>query len=348
VEREPPPITITNPAAPAGGDVLGADPWRPSPEQKRVALVVAAVLVVVGGTGAAVGTVQHDRAADRAALRALRLVTDVAPDTGIVPQGFVRVGLRNDGPASVRLLSAQLVPGGYGETPAREELLPGGIATLGFRDTTPCGPALLAHPATAVRVRLRTVRGTLVTRDVRLGPGPSSDVTHGAQERCGYLPAAEAFQLGLTSVAVQGGTVVAQGTVFDESVLPLTLQRLRAMPGLSVSVTPELPLVLPPQPAPGEQVHNVDLTLRLRVTSCATFLSALGFPQVQGVQQVVRGWVRRDGVDTEVPVLDAGGAQPPTQFDVPPGDPAVVLGYLLDGCRSFVIDHAPGFVPEQP
>mgnify|MGYP001080026030 CR=1 FL=1 len=94
MEREPPPITITNPAAPAGGDVLGADPWRPSPRQKRIALTVAAVLVVVGGTAVAVGTVQHDRAADRAALRALELATEPAPDTGLVPAGYVRVGLR--------------------------------------------------------------------------------------------------------------------------------------------------------------------------------------------------------------------------------------------------------------
>jgi hypothetical protein len=348
VEREPPPITITNPAAPAGGDVLGADPWRPSPRQKRIALTVAAVLVVVGGSAAAVGTVQHDRAADRAALRALRLATEPAPDTGTVPAGYVRVGLRNDGPAMVRLLGAQLVPGGYDEAQLAEALPAGGATTLGFQDTAPCGPALLTHPPTAVRVRLRTVRGSVVTREVTLGPGAAVDVTHRTQERCGYLPAGEAFQLGLTSVSVQDGTVVARGTVYDDGVLPLTLLRLREMPGLSLSVTPALPLVLPPQPAPGTVTHTVQLTLRLRVARCDLFLSALGFPQVQGVQQVVRGWVRRDGVDTEVPVLDAGGAQPPTQFDVPPGDPAVVLWYLLDSCPSLDVDHAPGSRADQP
>ena len=336
MEREPPPITITNPQAPAGGDVLGADPWRPSPRQKRVAIVVAAVLVVVGGTAAAVGTVQHDRAADRAALRALALAAETAPDAGVVPAGYVRVGLRNDGPSPVRLLAARLVPGGYDEAQLAEALPVGGTTTLGFLDSAPCRPSLLSHPPTAVRVRLRTDRGTEVTREVTLGPGPAYDVLHTAQERCGYLPAGEAFQLALTSVSVRDLTVVARATAYDDSVLPLTLERLRETPGLSLTVSPALPLVLPPQPTAGTVTRTVTVTLRLRVTSCDIFLSALGFPQVQGVEQLVRGWVQRDGVLTEVPVLDAGGAQPPTSSFLPPADASAVLGQLLARCPTVV------------
>ena len=346
MEPEPPPITITDPRAPAGEDVLGAEPWTLSPRHRRIALVTTVVLVLLGGAALAVAGVRHDRAADRAALAAVQLATDVSSDGP--PQGYVGVALRNDGPDAVRLLSARLVPGGYDETALHEQLPSGGLATVEFEDAAPCGPALLSHPPSAVRVRLRTVRGTVVTRELALSPGPYHDATHAAQERCGYLPAEEAFQLAVTSVSVHGPAVVLRATAYDDSVLPLTLLRLREAPGLSLSVTPALPLPLPPQPAAGRVRHVVTLTLRLRVSRCDLFLSALGYPQVQGVQQVVRGWVRRAGVDTEVPVLDAGGAQPPTNVDVPPGDPALVLGHLLTRCPSLVVDHAPEYLPEQP
>jgi len=346
VEREPPPITITNPATPAGGDVVGAEPWRPSPGQKRVALVVAAVLVVVGGTAAAVRGARRDSTADRAVLAAVRLAADDSPDIDLVPDGYVRMGVRNDGPGVVTLLGARLLPGGYGDARMHEELDPQGVVSVVFRDSARCGPALLTHPPTAVRVRLRTSRGTVTTRELTLSPGAFDAVTRPPRERCGYLLAGEAFDLGFTSVTLEHGTVVARATVHDNGVLPLTLQRLREAPGLSLTVSPALPLVLPPQPRPDTVTNTVEVTLRLRVTRCDIFLSAIGYPQVGGGVQLVRGWVRRDGVDTEVPVLMAGAA-PPTGSSRPPAQ-ASVLGDLLDRCRSFVIDHAPGYLPEQP
>lgn len=324
MEREAPPITIVDPHAQAGGgELLDVEPWRPTERQQLLGLAVAIVVLLVGGLITATEQLRRERAAQRAAVAALALEATEAPDTGVVPAGFVRVALRNGGPDAVRLLTARLVPGGYPEVTLTRQVAAGAEVTLGFPDTAPCEP-LLTTPPDAVQLRLRTAEGTEVTRELPLSPGAYGDVNRTALERCGYLPAFEAFGFTLIAVDVEGSTVVLEALVFNDSVLPLTLDRLTHAPGLSLTTSRALPLVLPPQPGPGVLANTVPLTLRLRVTSCEVYVGTLG-------DQVLRAWVMRDASLFEVDVL---GVEPTRSFR-PPVDPGLVLTSLLQTCPSF-------------
>lgn len=325
MEREAPPVTIVDPHAPAGGgELLDVEPWRPTERQQLLGLAVAVLVLLVGGLATATDLVRTERTERRAALAALALSAGEAPDTGTVPAGFVRVALRNGGPDAVSLLTAQLVPGGYPEVMLARQVAAGAEVTLGFPDTAPCEP-LLTTPPDAVRLQLRTTAGTEVTRELPLSPGAYGDVNRTALARCGYLPAFEAFGVTLTSVDVEGAFVVVQARVFNDSVLPLTLDRLTHAPGLSLTTSRPLPLALPPQPGPGVLANTVPLTLRLRVTSCEVYVGTLD-------DQVVRAWVLRDASLFEVDVL---GMDPSRSFR-PPVDPLLVTTSLRGTCPSAV------------
>lgn len=327
MEREPPPITIVDPHAPVGGgEVLAGEPWHMGERQHVAALALAIVALLV----AALGTARDLREQERETAAAVRLATDVVRDPGVRQGGYVLVGLRNDGPDRVHLLAARLTPGRYDEIPVDAQVPSGGLVTIAFPDEAPCGRQLLATPPDAVRVRLRTVRGTTVSREVALSPGAYGEVNHAALERCGYLPAYEAFSLRLTSVSQQGSTVVARAVAFDDSVLPLTLRLLAPAPGLALAVTPTPPVALPPQPAAQTVRRTVPLTLQLRVHSCEVFLGTLGLREARGSQHVLRAWLVRDSSIFEVPALDAA-ADPGARS---PADPYQVLTRLVETCPA--------------
>jgi hypothetical protein len=262
----------------------------------------------------------------------LRLATDVVPDTDLVPDGWVGIAVRNDGPESVRLLSARLLAAGYSPATLSATLASGGITTITFHDTTSCSPVLLTAPADSVSLQLRTARGTTLTRELALSPGAHDDVNRPARERCGYLPAEESFALTLTAVDVVGRDVVVAAKATNLSVLPLELLRLREAPGLSMQASRGMPIELPVQSTPGTTSRAVPLTLRFRVTDCDVFLKTLGFPDApQPTQQLLRAWVFRDSTAFELQVLTVD----PARSFRPPVDPTAVLSPLLTTCVDF-------------
>lgn len=328
VEKEPPPITVVDPSR--GTDVLVMEPEQTSRRVVLVGLVVA----LLGGTAVVADTLRDDRVADRAALAAVRLLTEAPPDTGIVPAGTVRIAVRNVGPEAVRLLSARLVAPGYGEVRVDKRVPAGAAVTIGLRDTATCGPTMLATPAESVTVRLRTARGSTVTRSLPLSPTAFKEVNHAARARCGYLGAGEAFSFQATSLSDEGKTVLVAAQVVNRSLLPLTLYRFDPTPGLRISLSPSLPIDLPVQTRPDGREGSVPVVLRLQVTDCADFLRSLGYPNLGGAEDVVRGYVMRDATAYEVPVLRVD----PTRSFLPRVDTSNVLTRLLRTCPTIVID----------
>ena len=245
----------------------------------------------------------------------------------------MRIGLRNDGPETVELVSARLLADGYALLTVGTSLAPSGITTLAFRDTARCSPALLSDPASFVSVRLRTSRGTTVTRELALSPGAYDDVNRPARERCGLLPAEESLVFTPSAVQVVGRSVVVRAVVANRSLLPLELLRLREAAGLAMDVTPGLPIQLPVQTSPGTTDKTVTLTLRFRVKSCGVFLETLQHPNPSALsQQLVRAWVVRDSTAFELDVLTV---DPSSSFR-PPVGATDILDPLL---RTCVVDY---------
>jgi hypothetical protein len=305
VEPEPPPITIVNPHARASAtDVLVSgderEPWRWTQRRRHVALTAVVVATLVAGVASAVDMVRENHRLDRASVDAVQLRAE-APVEELAPPSEVQLSVLNDGPSPVRLLSAWLVAPGYERQSLNAVVGSGESLVLTLPDQARCGPSLLDDPAQVLHVLVRTHRGQVTTREVTLGPEAFDAVNHPARERCGYLPANEAFVFGTQTLTRDGREVVVRALVHDESVLPLALDRITAMPGLEVEVTPRLPLRLPPQTGQELVSHFVTVTLQLRVANCAAFFSAPGLAFLAD-GGLVRAWVMRESSMWEVPI----------------------------------------------
>jgi hypothetical protein len=330
VEPTPPPITIVDPhASPAyttellaGGDER--EPFQWTPRRRYVALTAVTVATLVAGVASAVDMVREGHRLDRASVTAVQLYADAAVE-GSAPAAEVQLSLRNDGPTAVRLVSARLVAPGYGEQPLSDVLGAGESVVLHLPDQAPCGPALLAQPVETLRLQVRTDRAQVATREITLGPSAYIAVNHPARERCGYLPPDEAFSFGVQSMHRKGHEVVVKALVHDESVLPLTLVRVAAVPGLEVVVSPRLPLALPPQTGAQRKSHFVAVELHLRVANCSAFFSAPGLAFLAD-RGLVRGWVTHDASIWEVPI---DMSEPEVGFSPVPD---VFFELLQDGC----------------
>jgi len=305
VEPAPPPITIVDPhAPPSATEMLVAgderEPFEWTPRRRYVALTAVTVATLVAGVASAADMVGDGHRRDRASIAAVRLYADAAVEA-TAPAAEVQLSLRNDGPSAVRLLSARLVAPGYGEQRLTGVVAAGESVVLHLPDEVPCGPKLLTEPVEVLRVRVRTDRQQVTTQELTLGPSAYIAVNHPARERCGYLPPDEAFTFGVQSLQRRGHQVLVKALVHDESVLPLILVRVAAVPGLEVEVAPRLPLRLPPQTGPERTSHFVPVTLRVRVANCSAFFSAPGLTFLAD-RGLVRGWVAHDASIWEVPI----------------------------------------------
>ncbi|MGB8652346.1 MAG: hypothetical protein WCD35_16995 [Mycobacteriales bacterium] len=279
---EPPPITITDPNRPAGADdvlVSGneREPWRPS---RRHWQLLGAVLAVLAVTVPVVLVVQHRREQarlDRAALAAVRLVAVLPQEANHnPPPDTAPLGLRNDGPDDVRVLSLRIDAAGYRDQ-AVGRLVEGGVGFLALdvANTPPCDARLVTAPPRTVIVTLRTERGDRTTRRLPLDAELARLLSGLARDRCGYQAPADALQADLAASHADGADLVATFQVYNRSVLPLTLLGLEG-PGLRITTTPALPLALTPQRSPNAGTLSQQLTVRVRVTDCARALPALG------------------------------------------------------------------------
>jgi hypothetical protein len=319
MEHEPPPVRVVDPSL-GTTDLVGDD--RP---RRGGALAVGLVVVLL--TVVALSTLREDKAADRVAVDELRLSAAESPRSE--GSAVVRVAVRNDGPTSVQVLSARLVAEGYVSEAVDQTVAPGSRLVLSLRDSATCAPTLPAHPVEAVELLVRTQTGTTVTRSVALSPSAYREVNHTARERCGYLPADEAFSFEGVSSRLETGSATIRARVANGSLLPMQLSRLLPMTGLSLITEPKLPLEVPVQPKPLVVGRFVDLRLTLTVDDCSTFLQS--YNRGAGRRELVRGWLVQEEVSVfEVPVLSVD----PASCFRPVVDPEAIATHLLGACED--------------
>ena len=242
-------------------------------------VLVALALLLIGGVSVeALLTSRHaarDRRLDRAALRAVSLLTVDHAGPLDVPADRVPMGLHNAGPAQVLLLSAQLDAPGYPVTP-ESVLLPAGRSVPFLVAASPtCVASLPFGGATGLRVEIRTGRGDRRTMVLPLDPaGAGGVVAHDAQQRCGLLPVGDS----LAAVAQDGrlvdGVAVLDLQLSNRSVLPLSLVAVHVAPGLAARLTPDPPPSLPAAGQPQAQGPVRAVQVRVRTTSCRLLLQA--------------------------------------------------------------------------
>ena len=274
VEPAPPPITITNPNAPAGAhEVLGSDGgWRASPYQRLVAVLTAAIVAVLVTGVQEVRHVRHEDALDAAA------VADVAFTLSAVSSDYFtfdppELTVTNAGRQPVRITEVQLEGPGYRRRTQDQRLGAGEGATVNLSSTKPCSPQVMTERAGALRIRARTSRGDVVERTAPLPPQFSVQLGFFQRVRCGYLLPSEALQSQLVDVRVHGHEVVARVDVINESVLPVTLSGLPSYPG--VEVTTPLPVTVPRRAFLTGHSGPQRLTITVRVTDCVLLRDVL-------------------------------------------------------------------------
>jgi hypothetical protein len=308
--EDPPRVTVIDPRAPGRPvsvwaigprDVLegGRDPWEPTTRQRRSTRVVTALGMVLVVAWFGVDQVRSDRAAARAAESAVQLWAE-----GLDTQqpGVVRLALRNQGPAAVQVVQATLNQPGYGLARGTT-VAPSSATTLTFPDAAACGTHLLRRPVDEVRVTLRTSVGSLVRRDITLGPSAFRVVNAPAWRRCGYLPMEDALRFELLPVRETADGVVLHALVSNTSVLPLTLRELMPGAGLALSTTPALPVTLAPRPYAEGPDTLVGLGIRVTVRDCATLRMRTPFDRGSrpaASWRFLRGWLLRDSSISEV------------------------------------------------
>lgn len=321
-------MTLGDPSSGGTADLLeaGRDPWRPS--RRQVVAVVASGLVAALVAGAVV-QVRHTRREDALDAAAVRDVTlslgtaqarfDVASDEELE----VTVELANHGALPLRVLGVRVAGEGYPGQAHDLVLLANSRVPVTLRPR-PCSPAVLTTTPSQVVVQVRTERGEVVRRTLDLPPETATEIAQVHQRQCGYLPPDEALGSELLSATRQGRDVVAVVALSNASVRPLTVTGVEETAGLRV--TAGFPVTIPARAGPREEMPQVELVLRLRVTDCQ-------YSSVGGVYGDV-GWsliarVRSGQQDGQamIPLTPGPG--------VAPGDAPDAAQLLLDGCPGF-------------
>jgi hypothetical protein len=272
VPLDPPPVTIVDPHAAPFAEVLGEDrdPWRPSRNQRLLLTVVLLLAGLVAGGITWRRHTAHERALDRAAVTGVKLTAQLATDEWDPSLGTFPLQVENDGTLPLRLQSAQLLLTGFAEQRLRNvRLVRAADVTVRVPDTAPCGPALMQNVLTgSLRVSVLTSRGARVTRDLPLTSLDILAIRSRAQERCGYVEPGRALDTEVVGVRPAGGDALVTIRVRNGSALPLRLQRLSAFPGLSLTVMPRLPFVLPPEPPTSSRRPYLTLQVLVRLSDC--------------------------------------------------------------------------------
>lgn len=303
-----PPVTVVDPARPGrAADILEAGPerlrWRPTRPQAQVALLMLLLCAAVSGAIAAARHASAQHRQEVAAVRALALVVtepvEGADSSGVPgepgPQQF-RIALRNEGPQEVRLVAVRLDYPGFGWQPAPSRLASFESRNLTVDSTPRCSPSLAQQGPQRLSVRVVTSRGT--PREMSLGlldGAVGLDVTEHVQGRCGDRPLSQSLEMvDSAGPGTRNGLLVLELTLRNDSVLPLTVTKVRALPeGLRLTSDRRLPLTLPPRPTPEADSRAQSLVLRLQVSSCARLRArgpensaALAFTLTRGDERI--------------------------------------------------------------
>jgi hypothetical protein len=261
-------------------DVVGAgherDPWRPGTRTWSliaVLLVLAAIAVPVGLNR------QHqadERALDTASVTGLALAPTGDPEARVYPDGVVGIGVRNDTDRAVTLVGLQVLADGYRPEVVNRPLKPNELISVQLKDTATCSPSLVRQVPENIRFTVRSSRGRTATVIEPLVDSAGGALNQSARERCQYKGTLEAFLPSITETAqIVGRTLTVTAQLANTGRLTLAVTRLESYPGVTVTTTPRLPLVLPyAPPAANDGLTGTMVTFRLTVTDCATVTGA--------------------------------------------------------------------------
>jgi len=268
VEREQPPVTIVNPGAGEGGDVLihGSEklPWRPTRRQSRVTATILATVTAVVSTVWLV----TDTVLDRLANADVKLQTGVASDFGPA-LGVVSLGKR-----ALEIVGVRLNGAGYDEHTSETLLVHGVARTVGLPSGTHCPEDPFAPVPHEVVLTVRTERGTLVRRTVDLDEALVTQVEERERLRCGVPVLEESVHVRALSSQVLRDGVAITFELASAAVVPVTLSDWRPAAGLELVVVPPT-LELPAADRPLVDGEGVHVTLRVRVQDCRTWLQGM-------------------------------------------------------------------------
>ena len=311
-ERRPPPeVTVTDPAAPGGADLLVSHDERPARRRTWIALVavsalVAAALLLADGREDDRRDRQEADVVDVELLAFARELREYDDGTGTI-QLKLLLQLRNEGSRTVTVLRGGL--GGYG-LDRDVELAPGQTGTLPLTRSVRCGEAPGEPASDELALTLGTSAGP---RDVRL-PVPF-ELPGGAARACGFLPLEEAVTAQVVGVDTRRGSLRLEVEVRTVANRPVDVVDVQAVdPGVQALLEEQGggPVRLP-IPEPGGTA-TARLHVVLRVVDCAAAAALPGAPASRAVRLVVQE-------------PDGGAAQPRVGYD-----PALLGSLLAQAC----------------
>ena len=169
------------------------------------------------------------------------------------------IGIRNDGPAGVQLLSLR-----FGTPGLLDVDLDAALPQYGVEDVDvllgPCQDSAPESIAFA-EVRVRTARGVEHTTRATIPGDVSEGLLAAVREHCGQLLPTEALISYVQSFTVRGGSITLPLHLEVRGPQPVLLTRLAVHPGLRLTRSPALPLRL-------EGNSEKELELTFTITDC--------------------------------------------------------------------------------
>jgi hypothetical protein len=230
--------------------------------------VLLVVVLVVGLTALPVLLIQQhsrDTAADRRELASISL-KQMQDDNIEVTKDTIPLVLENNGPSTLRVLSAHVDRTGYRDQKVTATLRRGAQGTLEISPLGGCPPegALPASPSGVV-VTVKTARGQRTTVRVSVRSSFFSETyAEALRQRCGAFPVRDSFIATVVDVTQEVGFVHGRLLLRNRSRVAHTISSLTVGKGFTLVLGSRPPLTIPP----GPNALDVDVAFTLKVTSC--------------------------------------------------------------------------------
>lgn len=271
-EPSPPPrVTVTDPSRPAPkGDLIAAEPWRPS---RRLGWGAVAVVVLLLGASAVAGTASSRRQARQQATALLAgLDVAVATDRLSGSDTAIAVGLdlrlRNVGSSDLRLVGQRLDAPGWRSGSTVHALVAGAAAPVRFDHAWRCGAD--EQLPTVLLLDVEVAGGGQRTLSAPLDHDGANGLAQLRAGTCGDFDPARAVQVGRTSSVLVGRQVVVDVELLNRSTGSVQLSG-PVVGGFVVTGAPAAPIRLPGRRvgSPAGTPPSTRLHLGLRVAGCS-------------------------------------------------------------------------------
>ena len=263
-------VTITDPRrSQLPRDVLAAEPWRLNRRQGSVTSGVLLLVIAALAVGGHVSAQRQARARSAAQLAGALVTVSTERTTGSDGDVAVGLGLRltSIGTSDLRLLGARLDQPGWRSGGTAPALAAGAESSLRFAHHWRCA-AVEPLPA-ALLLDVAVADGDNLTLRQRLGRDATDALGRLRAGTCGDLDAAQALDLGRTTVVLVGSHVLVDAELLNRGTAAMTV-RGPVVAGFRVRGVPSAPVRLAGrQPGtPAGRPAALQLHLQLQVDRC--------------------------------------------------------------------------------